>query len=70
MRIAAARQRAEMQEAETDLRLLVDGLRGDGVNAEGHVYEGMAAPVILEQIAPLGIDLVVMSTHDRSGRAD
>ncbi|MBM2811316.1 MAG: UspA domain protein [Chloroflexi bacterium] len=67
IRIAAARQRAEMKEAETDLKVLAEGLRGIGARVEGHAYEGAAAAVILEQTAALGADLIVMSTHGRAG---
>ncbi len=39
----------------------------DGVNARPVVIEGKAADTILDYAAKNGIDLIVMSTHGRSG---
>lgn len=46
---------------------LVESAESAGVEAEGAVETGVPSRVILEQAATRGADMVVMSTHARSG---
>lgn len=69
MRIAAARQRVEIAEAEVDLDRVAETLRREGAEVEAHAYPGSAGYVILEQAKAQGADLIAMCTHGRSGAA-
>jgi nucleotide-binding universal stress UspA family protein len=69
MRVAAARQRVEIAEAEADLDRLAETLRREGAEVEAHAYGGSAGYVILEQAKAQGADLIAMCTHGRSGAA-
>jgi nucleotide-binding universal stress UspA family protein len=53
--------------AEHDLRASAARLRGAGVEAEIHVYYDQPAPAILDAARRHEVDLIVMSTHGRSG---
>lgn len=63
---------SEMQDkaqafAEDYLSKLTDNLKKEGIAAEGVVVRGRAAEEILEYAKNNQVDLVIMSTHGRSG---
>jgi nucleotide-binding universal stress UspA family protein len=58
---------AATHRAEVELVVLVDRLRGEGVAAEARTYYEDAATAILDAAAQEAADLMVMSTHGRSG---
>lgn len=61
-------QLSAVREAEEYLAALKDRLEADGVRSiETHVWYGPAAPAIVEAARLHGVDLIVMSTHGRSG---
>lgn len=51
------------------LAKVAEGLKSEGVNARGVVLRGNAASVILDYAAKNDIDIIIMSTHGRSGPA-
>ncbi len=58
---------AATRRAEIELDVLVDRLRGEGLTAEARVYYENAATAILDAAAQEDADVIVMSTHGRSG---
>jgi nucleotide-binding universal stress UspA family protein len=56
-----------VREAETYLGRVADGLRRDGLRVEPSVWYGPAAAGIVEAARLRGADLIVMTTHGRSG---
>jgi len=63
---------SEMQDkaqavAEDYLSELTDNLKKEGIAAEGVVVRGRAAEEILEYAKNNQVDLIIMSTHGRSG---
>jgi nucleotide-binding universal stress UspA family protein len=57
-----------VDDAEHYLARVKDGLEKRGVkNVETHVWYGPAAPAIMEAVRAYKADLIVMSTHGRSG---
>ena len=62
-------ERADMERAATqaEFHSVIDGLRKDGLDVEGHFAEGAAAEVIYEQAAATRASLIVMSTHGHGG---
>ncbi|HEV8643764.1 MAG TPA: universal stress protein [Methylomirabilota bacterium] len=57
-----------VREAETYLASVAAGLVGSGVkNVRTSVWYGPAAPAIVEAAQFGGVDLIVMSTHGRTG---
>lgn len=59
--------RASIDAAKADLAAIVKRLTDGGVTAEAHVYDGDAATAILRAARDRNADLLVMSTHGRSG---
>ncbi|HLI28398.1 MAG TPA: universal stress protein [Chloroflexota bacterium] len=55
------------QEAEAALEQVAAGLRAQGLAASVHVYYDTATSAIVDAMRVLPADLVVMSTHGRSG---
>jgi nucleotide-binding universal stress UspA family protein len=53
--------------AKKNLESLADSLKKDGVAASSDIVEGDAASKILDYAENNGVDLIVMSTHGRSG---
>lgn len=53
--------------AQTYLQSVAEKLQVDGVNAQTEVLEGTAAETIIDYAGKNKIDLIVMSTHGRSG---
>jgi nucleotide-binding universal stress UspA family protein len=60
-------QAVVVQHAETEVAAVADRLRADGVTAEPHVYYGEAAEAITDSARHQHADLIVMSTHGRTG---
>ena len=61
-------QLSAVREAEAYLAALKDRLEADGMKrVETHVWYGPAAAAIVEAARLHGVDLIVMSTHGRSG---
>jgi nucleotide-binding universal stress UspA family protein len=58
---------AERQEATSYLRSVAQRFWDAGVETELDVPEGRPAPTIVGRSTELGIDLIVMTTHGRSG---
>ncbi len=58
---------AATRRAEIELNAVVDRLRAEGLTAEARVYHEDAPTAILDAAAQDGADLIVMSTHGRSG---
>ena len=58
---------AERQLSRSELQAAVDGARRDGFDVEARFVEGRAADVIYEAAGDVRADLIVMSTHGRSG---
>jgi nucleotide-binding universal stress UspA family protein len=56
-------------EAEAELMAAAADLRAQGLEVESHVYVGDAAKAIELAADTLGADMIVMSTHGRSGLA-
>src|SRR5579862_4158811 len=56
-------------EAESELMAAAADLRAQGLEVGSHVYVGEAAKAIELAADTLGADLIVMSTHGRSGLA-
>jgi nucleotide-binding universal stress UspA family protein len=63
----AVAQLAAIGEAEADLEAATRLLRAEGLQVEARVPYGPAAPGILDEARFCHVDLVVMSTHGRSG---
>jgi nucleotide-binding universal stress UspA family protein len=57
----------EREAAQAEFQSVIDGLRKDGLDVEGHFAEGAAADVIYEQAAATRASLIVMSTHGHGG---
>src|SRR5207253_6772950 len=53
--------------AQAEFQSVIDGLRKDGLDVEGHFAEGPAADVIYAQAAASRASLIVMSTHGHGG---
>ncbi|MCC6180047.1 MAG: universal stress protein [Chloroflexi bacterium] len=53
--------------ADTGLADIVGRLRAEGIEAEAHVYYDEPTPAILDAAERHNADLIVMSTHGRSG---
>ncbi len=60
-------QAEETTEAETELRAVADRVRTDGLTVEHHIYYDDPAPAIVRAAELQNADLIVMSTHGRSG---
>ena len=60
-------EEAQKQGAEEYLTKVVAQAKKDGLAATGVVIEGAPADSIIDYAAKNGIDLIVMSTHGRSG---
>lgn len=67
--VFAENDQALEKEAKQYVSYTVEKLRKDGVAAEGVVRIGPAAEQIVEYAVTNAIDLIVMSTHGRSGVA-
>lgn len=67
MRIAADRQRVELAEARVALAKVREDLRPIWANVEAIAIPGPAAWAILDQARERLADLIVMSSHGRSG---
>jgi nucleotide-binding universal stress UspA family protein len=63
----AERADMEREAAQAEFQSVIDGLRKDGLDVEGHFAEGAAADVIYEQAAATRASLIVMSTHGHGG---
>jgi nucleotide-binding universal stress UspA family protein len=63
----AERADMEREAAQAEFQSVIDGLRKDGLDVEGHFTEGAAADVIYEQAAATRASLIVMSTHGHGG---
>lgn len=57
----------EREAAHAEFQSAVVGLRNDGLTVEPHFVEGAAADVIYETASSTRANLIVMSTHGRSG---
>lgn len=55
------------QDAESHFRTLEDGLRQEGFEASAHVLRGDPASVVVEAAVRAQIDLIVVSTHGKTG---
>jgi nucleotide-binding universal stress UspA family protein len=55
------------QNAKDYLARVADRLKADGINAEPVVLYGKAADAILDYAKDRAVDLIIMSTHGRSG---
>jgi len=60
-------QVAAIDEAETNLRKAAKRLNDEGITAEPHTYYDKPVPAILDAAGRHHADLIVMSTHGRSG---
>jgi nucleotide-binding universal stress UspA family protein len=60
-------KQAVQKGAEDYLAGISDKLKKDGLNVENIIKEGPAAGVILDYAAQQGVDLMILSTHGRSG---
>lgn len=60
-------EEAQKQGAETYLSKVVAKAKRDGLKAKGVVVEGSPADAIVDYAQKNGVDLIVMSTHGRSG---
>jgi nucleotide-binding universal stress UspA family protein len=60
---------AEQEEAETYLEKVASRLRDAGLRVQIDRSEGRAAEVIVRRASGLGVDLIAMTTHGRSGLA-
>jgi len=60
-------EEAEKQGAETYLAKVVGKAKADGLIAKAVIIEGSPADAIIDYANKNGIDLIVMSTHGRSG---
>lgn len=56
-----------MRQANTELNMLITGLRSKGIAARSIVHMGTAAETIVEHVIREHVDLVVMATHGYSG---
>jgi nucleotide-binding universal stress UspA family protein len=61
-----AKETAEVQ-AKNYLNEMVERLKADGVAAEGDISDGLPADEILDYAEEKQVDLIVMSTHGKSG---
>jgi nucleotide-binding universal stress UspA family protein len=57
----------EREAAQADFQSAIDGLRKDGLAVEAHFVDGCAADVIFDTAASTRANLIMMSTHGRSG---
>ena len=64
---AATAQIAAHDQLEAELGEVAAELRREALEAESYVYYGQAAPAILDAAGAKQVDLIVMSTHGRSG---
>jgi nucleotide-binding universal stress UspA family protein len=55
------------EEAKKYVTMIADRMQNEGLNAKGVVLKGVAADEILEYAKNNGVDLIIMSTHGRSG---
>lgn len=60
-------EEAQKQGAETYLAKVVAKAKADGLIAKSVILEGSPADAIIDYAGKNGIDLIVMSTHGRSG---
>jgi nucleotide-binding universal stress UspA family protein len=60
-------QKEAIRVAANYLNQLVEKLHSEGIKAEGVVIEGGPAQAILDYAEKNNIDLIIMSTHGRSG---
>jgi nucleotide-binding universal stress UspA family protein len=67
--LEAAAEQTERKEitAGNYLSQLVSSWRAEGIDAESTVVKGAPAVKIIETARSLGVDLIAMSTHGRSG---
>lgn len=63
----AARASERTAEALTRLEAFAEPLRRSGTEVEVHVYDGFPPDVIDDTARRLGVDLIAMGTHGRSG---
>jgi nucleotide-binding universal stress UspA family protein len=63
----SASQIEMVEEAESYLRAVADQLRAQGVDAEPHVYSDEATTAIFDAARRHDAEMIVMSTHGRSG---
>jgi len=62
------RDRAKTEEeAKNYVTMIADRMKKEGLKAKGVVIKGRAADEILEYAENNNIDIIVMSTHGRSG---
>jgi nucleotide-binding universal stress UspA family protein len=64
--VAGIRQE-ELRAARDYLERVAKDLKLEGINAETVAIEGNPAPAILDYIIKNGVDLIVISSHGRSG---
>src|SRR5581483_7617983 len=64
---AALAQRAARRRAEVELGVIVEQLQQEGLAAEAHVSSKAAPEAIVDAARQQHADLIVMSTHGRSG---
>ena len=60
-------ERKRRKEADDYVNSIAKDLRGEGIQAVGSVIEGRAAEEIINYAEKNQIDLIIMSTHGRSG---
>jgi nucleotide-binding universal stress UspA family protein len=60
-------QKEAVRVAHNYLDQLVEKLKGEGINASKAVVEGEPAQATLDYIQKNNVDLIIMSTHGRSG---
>src|SRR5665811_904398 len=58
---------AEKQGAGEYLKKVVDAAKKDGLEAKSVIMEGSPAGAIIDYASKNGVDLIVMSSHGRSG---
>jgi len=65
--IASKLDEAYQEEASNYLDKIVFGLKKKGIDAKAIVLSGNPAEEIIDYVKDSGVDLIVMSTHGRSG---
>jgi nucleotide-binding universal stress UspA family protein len=58
---------AEQRQAHEYLTVLVERLGGAGIRVEMEVVDGDAVDTIVERATALGVELIAMTTHGRTG---
>jgi nucleotide-binding universal stress UspA family protein len=60
-------EEAQKEGAEEYISKVVDAAKKEGLEAKGVIVEGSPADAIIDYASKNGVDLIVMSTHGRSG---